>query len=160
MEMHAREEQARQLLRTGFIVAPLVAGFDKFFEKTAIWEEYLSPMIAKRVPVSPRTFMKFVGVVEITAGLLVATKPRFGAAVVSAWLAGITANLVSHPRRYLDIALRDVGLALGALALSRLEGDRYELRHQERPLLPPKGARPAVPMPERMRPTLEEPVHA
>jgi hypothetical protein len=63
--------------------------------------------------------MLVVGVVEVVAGLIVAVRPRIGAYVVAAWLAVIIVNLLIGGR-YLDIALRDFGLCLGALALGRL----------------------------------------
>jgi hypothetical protein len=83
------------------------------------WDQYLAPKIAALLPVAPHTFMLIVGVVEIVAAGLVALKPRFGAYVVAAWLWGIIVNLLLIPG-YFDIALRDFGLSLGALALARL----------------------------------------
>ena len=80
---------------------------------------YLAPAIAKLSPVSPHDLMLAVGVIEIIAGILVAIKPRIGAYVVAAWLLGIVINLLIFPG-FFDIALRDFGLALGALALARL----------------------------------------
>src|SRR5688500_8903994 len=113
-------EQAEAILHWGFAAAPVIAGVDKFFDATTEWTKYLAPRVADVLPVKPRTFMRAVGVVEIAAGALVAVKPRLGGYVVAAWLGGIIGNLVLHDRRYLDIALRDFGLALGALALARL----------------------------------------
>ena len=159
--MEGPRDQAYWLLRAGFTAAPMLAGFDKFTEKMVRWEDYLSPTFAKLAPVSPRTFMKLVGVVELAAGTMVALKPKVGSYVVAAWLGGIMTNLLLHPRRYLDIALRDLGLALGALALGRLEADRAQASRMlptQRPLR--SGAEPAVPMPQRLWPTLEEPQHA
>lgn len=116
------ERDAYRLLYAGFIAAPLIAGFDKFTDKLGNWDRYLSDDVAQRLPVERHTFMQAVGLIEIGAGLLVAAKPRWGAYVVGAWLAGIVANLWTKPQ-YRDIALRDVGLALGALALGRLASD-------------------------------------
>ena len=112
--------QATELLHWGFVAAPAIAGIGKFFDATTDWQKYLAPSVARMLPVKPRTFMRAVGVVEIAAGALVAAKPRLGGLVVAAWLGGIIGNLVLHEKRYLDIALRDFGLALGALALARL----------------------------------------
>lgn len=123
-------DQAYWLLRTGFTVAPILAGADKFTERLVEWEKYLSPTFDRLSPMSPRTFMKTVGVVEIAAGVLVATKPALGSYVVAGWLGGIIGNLLTHPRRYGDIALRDLGLALGALALGRLEAERTARRRE------------------------------
>jgi hypothetical protein len=111
--------QAYQLLYLGFIVAPLVAGLDKFAHFLTDWDMYLAPMVAGLLPFSGHTFMLFVGVVEIGAAALVALRPQIGAYVVAAWLAGIVINLLLLPG-YFDIALRDFGLMLAALALAQL----------------------------------------
>jgi len=88
------------------------------------WDMYLAPVIARLSPIGGHGFMVAVGVIEIVAGLLVAFKPRIGAYVVTAWLVGIIINLLLIPG-FFDIALRDLGLALGALALARLS-KQYE----------------------------------
>ena len=111
--------QAYQALYLGFIVAPLVAGVDKFTNFLTDWSQYLAPVVTDVLPFSAGTFMMFVGIVEIGAAALVAVRPRIGAYVVAAWLAGIVINLLLIPA-YLDVALRDFGLMLGALALARL----------------------------------------
>jgi len=100
-------------------VAPLIAGADKLFHFLVNWDQYLAPRIAGILPVSGHTFMLAVGVIEIFAAVLVAVKPKYGAYVVMAWLWGIIINLLLVPGYY-DIALRDLGLSLGALALGRL----------------------------------------
>ena len=111
--------QAYQILHVAFTVAPLIAGVDKFFHFLVNWDQYLSPIIARMLPVSGHTFMLGVGVIEIVAALLVAFMPAIGGLVVGAWLCGIILNLLSIPG-YFDVALRDLGLALGAFALARL----------------------------------------
>ena len=111
--------QAYQVLHIGFVVAPLVAGVDKFFHFLVNWDQYLSPLVTRTLPISGHTFMLGVGLVEIVAGLLVAFMPAVGGLVVGAWLCGIILNLLSIPGYY-DVALRDLGLALGAFALARL----------------------------------------
>jgi uncharacterized membrane protein YphA (DoxX/SURF4 family) len=109
------------LLRIGFTAAPILFGVDKFFNWTVHWPDYLAGWINDIVPGSGQSFMYAVGVVEILAGLLVAIAPRIGAFVVAGWLAGIIVNLLTNdPPEYYDIALRDFGLMLGALALGRL----------------------------------------
>jgi hypothetical protein len=109
------------LLRTGFVVAPILFGIDKFFNWMVFWPKYLAPWIDRIMPGDAQQFMYFVGAVEILAGLLVLLSPRWGSLVVSAWLAGIVINLLSaHPPQYYDIALRDFGLLLAALTLNRL----------------------------------------
>ena len=113
--------QAFLLLRVGFSAAPILFGLDKFFNWTVEWTSYLAPWVDDIAPGSGQDFMYVVGVVEIAAGLLVAVAPRIGAYVVAAWLAGIILNLLTvDPPRYYDIALRDLGLMLGALTLARL----------------------------------------
>ena len=111
--------QAFQLLRLGFTVAPIIAGLDKFLQLLTNWDKYLAPAVPNALGMQPHTFMMIVGAIEIVAGLLVAINPRIGGYVVSAWLVGIIVNLLLVGG-YLDVALRDLGLALGALALARL----------------------------------------
>jgi hypothetical protein len=111
--------QAFQILYLGYIVAPFLAGADKFTHFLTNWDQYLAPVVAGVLPVTGHTFMLLVGIVEMSAAVLVAARPRIGAYVVAAWLFGIIANLLLIPG-YFDVALRDFGLALGALALARL----------------------------------------
>jgi hypothetical protein len=96
-----------------------VFGLDKFFNVLVNWEQYLAPWVNRLLPGTASDFMYLVGVVEIVAGLVVAIKPRYGAYLVAAWLAGIIVNLLTYSGYY-DVALRDFGLMLGALALARL----------------------------------------
>jgi uncharacterized membrane protein YphA (DoxX/SURF4 family) len=111
--------QAFSLMRLGFTVAPIAFGLDKFFNLMVDWTTYLAPWINDIAPGTAQQFMYFVGATEIIAGIAVALKPRYGAYVVAAWLAGIVANLLTFSGYY-DIALRDFGLMLGALGLARL----------------------------------------
>jgi uncharacterized membrane protein YphA (DoxX/SURF4 family) len=117
--------QAFLILRIGFTVAPIVAGLDKFANLLADWSKYLAPVIPKTLGVAPETFMRGVGVIEILAGILVAALPRYAAYVVAAWLAAIIVNLLVLGE-YLDVALRDLGLMLGAIALGRLAQGVHE----------------------------------
>jgi hypothetical protein len=115
-------EPARQaflLLRTVFTVAPIIFGLDKFTNILADWTIYLAPQATAVVPVSAQTFMYAVGAVEIAAGIIVAIRPRFGSLLVAAWLAGIIINLLLLGS-FFDVALRDFGLLVAALALNRL----------------------------------------
>jgi len=119
--IRAAAYQAFWLLRIGFTVAPILFGIDKFFNWTVHWPDYLAGWINTIMPGSAQDFMYFVGVVEITAGLVVAVAPVIGAPLVAAWLAGIVINLLTNdPPEYYDIALRDFGLMLAALTLARL----------------------------------------
>jgi hypothetical protein len=115
-------DRAFLLLRTVFTIAPIAFGLDKFAEVlTDNWEGYLAPWVNDIVPGSAHDAMLLVGVIEIVAGLVVAVAPRFGGLLVAGWLAGIIINLVSLDEFY-DIALRDFGLLVAALALSLLAG--------------------------------------
>jgi uncharacterized membrane protein YphA (DoxX/SURF4 family) len=107
------------MLRLAFAVAPIAFGLDKFFNVLVDWPIYVAPWVNDVMPGSAQDFMYVVGGVEIVAGVLVALKPRYGAPVVAAWLAGIIVNLLTVPGFY-DVALRDFGLMLGALTLARL----------------------------------------
>jgi uncharacterized membrane protein YphA (DoxX/SURF4 family) len=120
--------QAFTLLRIAFIVAPIAFGVDKFFNGMVDWEKYLAPWLNRLMPGTGHSFMLFVGVVEIVAGLVVALKPRYGAYLVAAWLAGIVVNLLTYSGYY-DVALRDFGLLLAALTLGRLA-----MRYDSNPL--------------------------
>ena len=111
--------QAYQILHLGFTVAPIVAGLDKFFNVLVNWEQYLPASVNNLLGGQGHYFMLAVGVIEIIAGLGVAFKPKIFAYVVAAWLLLIIANLLMIPG-YFDVALRDFGLALAALALARL----------------------------------------
>jgi hypothetical protein len=111
--------EAFLLLRTVFTVAPVVFGLDKFTNFLTDWPDYLAPWVNDIVPGTGQDAMHAVGVVEILAGIVVAVVPRYGGLLVAAWLAGIIVNLLSIPDYY-DIALRDFGLLVAALALSRL----------------------------------------
>ena len=110
--------QAYQILHWGFAVAPILAGLDKFFMRMTDWTQYLWPPLGNWVG-GAGTFMRIVGAIEILAGCLVAFKPKLGAPIVAAWLLGIILNLFLLQNFY-DIALRDFGLCLGAVALGRL----------------------------------------
>jgi uncharacterized membrane protein YphA (DoxX/SURF4 family) len=120
--------QAYRLLQVGFVVAPIVAGVDKFFHLLVNWDNYLAPVANSAIGGRGHTFMLVVGVIEIIAGIGVALRPRIFSYVVAAWLLGIIVNLLlippSNPLPHYDVALRDLGLFLGALALGRLSG-RY-----------------------------------
>ena len=109
------------ILRTGFVVAPILFGLDKFFDWTVEWTDYLAGWIDDIAPGSAQDFMYFVGVVEIVAGLVVLVAPWIGGFLVAAWLAGIIVNLLTYdPPQYWDIALRDFGLFLAAVSLGIL----------------------------------------
>jgi len=105
-----------------FVIAPVIAGLEKFVHLLTDWDMYLAPAIAHLSPLGGRGLMQLVGVIEIVAGIVVAIRPRIGAYVLSAWSLLIIINLLILAG-YFDIALRDLGLLLGALALGRLSQD-------------------------------------
>jgi hypothetical protein len=111
--------QAYQILHLGFTVAPILAGLDKFFHLMVNWDQYLPAFLNNMTGGRGHQFMLVAGVIEVVAGLGVWFKPKLFAYVVSAWLVLIIVNLLLIPG-YFDVALRDLGLALGALALGRL----------------------------------------
>ena len=107
-------------LRIGMGVGPFLAGLDKFFNRLTNWDMYLNPAIPQMLHVSPVTFMHLVGVIEMAAGLLVFTRwTRYAAYVVAGWLVAISLSLLSQAL-FLDIAVRDLELALGAFVLAKL----------------------------------------
>ncbi|WP_205834077.1 hypothetical protein [Crystallibacter degradans] len=106
-------------LWVGFIVLPIVFGVDKFANVLTNWEAYLAPWLVDVLPFSSHTAMIIIGIVEIVAGIMIAIKPRYAAYVVALWLAGIIINLLTYSGFY-DVALRDFGLLVAALALAQL----------------------------------------
>ena len=118
-ELKTVSYQAFRILQIGFVVAPIVAGLDKFFHLLVDWDRYLPGVVNNVLGGHGHQFMMVVGIVEIVAGIGVALKPQIFAYVVAAWLLLIIGNLLMIPG-YFDVALRDVGLMLGALALGRL----------------------------------------
>jgi hypothetical protein len=121
--------QAYQILHWGFVIVPIVAGLDKFFDKLTEWNMYLWAPLG-RLFGSAGTFMRIAGAIEIVAGFLVAFKPKIGAPILAFWLLGIIVNLLLQQTNY-DVALRDFGLFMGALALSRL-AMHFDHPHTER----------------------------
>jgi uncharacterized membrane protein len=111
--------QAFRILHVGFVAAPILAGLDKFFHLLVNWDQYVPAIVAQFSPIDAHTLMLVAGVIEIVAGIGVALKPRIFAYVVAGWLALIILNLLLIPG-YFDVALRDFGLFLAALALGRL----------------------------------------
>jgi hypothetical protein len=117
-------QRAFQLLRTVFTIAPIAFGLDKFTNLLTDWSQYLAPWINDIVPGNADQAMYAVGVIEIVAGLVVALVPRYGGLLVAAWLAGIIVNLLTLGDYY-DVALRDFGLLVAALALTLLATSRH-----------------------------------
>lgn len=101
------------ILKLTYGLVPIVAGLDKFTNLLTNWEQYLNPSLAQILPFSPHTFMMIVGVIEITAGVIVLLKPAVGGYIVMAWLSLIGLSLLAS-KEYLDVAVRDLVMAIGA----------------------------------------------
>lgn len=118
-------------LRYSLGTTAFLAGLDKFFNLLTDWEKYLSPTVKEKVPVSDRTFMKVVGVIEMAAGagLLAGWNESMGY-TIAGWLLGISGNLVTNG--YYDIAVRDANMALEALILARVAAMKKKSEAAER----------------------------
>lgn len=128
------------MLKITFGLVPIVAGLDKFTNFLVDWGSYLNPMVTRFLPVSTSTFMMVVGVIEILAGALVLSRwTRLGAYVVSAWLVGIALNLITAGS-HLDIAVRDLVMAVSAYQLAKLSEAREGARAAVTPRLQPLAA--------------------
>ena len=143
--------QAYWILRVGFTAAPVLFGLDKFLHLLFDWDKYLAGPVDDVIPGSGHTAMLVVGCIEIAAGLVTALAPRIGGYLVAAWLLTIVVNLLIKADHY-DIALRDFGLALGALSLARLAtGFRGPLGVPEQRQRQPAAAQPGDPSAAKAR---------
>lgn len=104
------------ILRWTYILVPILAGLDKFTEILTDWDKYLAPIVTDILPLEAQTFMYIVGVIEITAGVIVLLRPKIGSLIVALWLMSIVINLLLTGQ-YFDIAVRDATMAIGALSL-------------------------------------------
>jgi uncharacterized membrane protein YphA (DoxX/SURF4 family) len=107
------------LMKLTFGIVPIVAGIDKFTNLLTHWEQYINPSLGSMLPVSASAFMMIVGVIEIIAGLIVLIKPRLGGYIVAAWLTLIAVTLIAG-FNYLDVAVRDLVMAVSAFSMARL----------------------------------------
>lgn len=137
MAMHEDLERLTKALRFTLGATACAAGADKFFNLLTDWEKYLSPMVAEKLPMSPGAFMRIVGVVEIAvgAGILLGYERPAGY-VCSAWLLGITGNLLTRPE-HLDVAARDLNMALEAFTLATLAGLKSKAAEEHREEIAP-----------------------
>ncbi|HEX7754917.1 MAG TPA: hypothetical protein VF421_06230 [Niabella sp.] len=111
--------QTFRLLKFTFGIVPVVAGADKFTNLLTNWEQYINPAIASLLPFSTAVFMMIVGVVEIAAGIIVLRKPETGGYIVAIWLTVIALTLLAGPD-HLDVAVRDLVMAISAFAMARI----------------------------------------
>lgn len=138
MNWNKHMEKTWWLLRIALAVGPFFAGLDKFFNLLTDWTMYLSPLALKVVPVSPQTFMRSVGMIEMIAGLLILTRyTKLAAYVVCAWLVGIALNLASTGM-FFDLAVRDIEIAVAAFVLAQLTAVR-ETAHETSTITSDRG---------------------
>jgi len=119
IQTHQKLMPVFTLLRLTYGLVPIVAGLDKFTNLLTNWEQYINPAMAALLPFSPATFMMIVGMIEIIAGLIVLSRPVIGAYIVSAWLTLIALTLIISGA-YLDVAVRDLVMAIGAYSFAQL----------------------------------------
>ncbi len=137
----AKMNSAWWALRVGLGAAAFLAGLDKFFNLLADWTSYLSPVMARMLPVSEVTFMHLIGIIEMIVGLAILTRwTRIGGYVAAVWLAAIALNLLSTGR-FFDIAVRDVEMAIAAFTLARLTETRAPAVNTEKARI---GSKPVL----------------
>lgn len=117
--MDSNVQLVKNILKYTFGLVPIVAGLDKFTNILTNWSQYISDGMAGMLPFEPSTFMMIVGVIEIIAGILVLTKTKIGAYIVSAWLTAIALSLI-FSWTFVDVAVRDLVMAIGAFCLATL----------------------------------------
>jgi uncharacterized membrane protein YphA (DoxX/SURF4 family) len=122
--MDSQVQLVKHLLKYTFGLVPIVAGLDKFTNILTDWSQYISNGFGEMLPFEPSTFMMIVGVIEIAAGILVFTKTKIGAYVVSAWLVVIALSLI-FSWSYVDVAVRDLVMAIAAFCLAKLSVRNY-----------------------------------
>ena len=122
--MDSKIQLVKNILKYTFGLVPIVAGLDKFTNILTNWSQYISKGFAGMLPFEPTTFMMIVGVIEIVAGVLVLIKTKIGAYVVSAWLIAIALTLI-FSWTYVDVAVRDIVMAIAAFCLAKLSESNY-----------------------------------
>jgi hypothetical protein len=113
--------EVQTLLKFTFGIVPIVAGADKFTNLLTDWSKYLHPSLAGVLPFKAHVFMMIVGIIEIIAGVLVLINPVKGAYLVSVWLVLIALSLLASGN-YLDVAVRDLVMAISAFSLAKISG--------------------------------------
>lgn len=122
--MNSNAQLVKNILKYTFGLVPIIAGLDKFTNILTYWPQYISNNFAGMISIEPTTLMMIVGVIEIVAGVLVLTKTKFGAYLVSAWLTVIALSLIIS-WSYVDVAVRDLVMAIGAFCLATLSNNNY-----------------------------------
>jgi uncharacterized membrane protein YphA (DoxX/SURF4 family) len=121
--MNSTIQLVKNVLKYTFGLVPIIAGLDKFTNILTDWSQYISSGFSEILPFEIGTFMMLVGVIEIVAGILVFLKPKIGAYVVMAWLVAIALTLV-FSGRFIDVAVRDLVMAVGAFSLAKLSEEK------------------------------------
>jgi len=122
MESNNSQQELKQtynLLKYTFVIVPVVAGADKFTNLLTHWEQYVNPSIASFLPISASAFMMIVGIIEIAAGIIVLKKAEIGGYIVAGWLTVVAMTLLIG-FNYVDIAVRDLVMAISALSMARI----------------------------------------
>lgn len=122
--MDSNVRLVKRVLKYTFGIVPIVAGLDKFTNILTNWTQYISEGFGEILPFDPTTFMMIVGVIEILAGVLVFMKTKIGAYLVAAWLLAISLTLI-FSWNYLDVAVRDLVMAIAAFSLAKLSEINY-----------------------------------
>lgn len=122
--MDSNVQLVKNVLKYTFGLVPIIAGLDKFTNILTNWSQYISEGFAGIIPFESTTFMMIVGVIEIIAGILVLTKTKLGAYIVSAWLTAIALTLIVS-WSYVDVAVRDLVMAIAAFSLAKLYENNF-----------------------------------
>ena len=123
--MNSNVQLVKTVLKYTFGLVPIIAGLDKFTNILSDWSQYISSGFSDMLPFEAGTFMIIVGIIEIVAGVLVFLKPKIGALVVMTWLIAIALTLV-FSGHFIDVAVRDLVMAVGAFSLAKLSDDKIE----------------------------------
>lgn len=113
------------LLRITYGLLFIVAGADKFTKYVAEWEKYISPLILKHIPLTSFQIIVIVAIFEILLGVLILGRTRQGAYIAAGWLIVIAVNLATM--MLLDIAVRDIVMAIAAFSLGQLTDVKEQL---------------------------------
>jgi uncharacterized membrane protein YphA (DoxX/SURF4 family) len=112
------------MLRWSLGATAMAAGADKFTNLLTEWEQYLAPVAERNLPMSSRDFMRLAGAIEMGVGALILSgHTRLGGYIAGGWLLAISANLIAGGE-YLDVAARDVNMAVAAFSMASLAAPR------------------------------------
>lgn len=121
--MESNISLAKSVLKYTYGLVPIVAGLDKFVNLLTDWGKYVSEGFLSVLSLEAATFMMIVGIIEVVAGILVLVKPKIGGLIVMFWLIAIALTLI-FSGSFLDVAVRDLVMAVGAFVLVKLYADK------------------------------------